>query len=277
MVGAIEPGMMRSETLRAQRKTIERMDAWDLVFRGQWHFHHITREHHREARGCFRRAIAADPSLAEATSGWSAASTARCFWLVRGPAADLDEETAAVGLAMRLSDRDPYALYALAIHSNSVGQAEQAIAAAQRAIDISPSFALAHFILGVSRVFAGRTNQAIEPLQRGFRLNPNDAQAFVWMQYVALAHFLLGEHAEAAERAAEAVAMRPDYHVGYAILACSLAALGRTAAASRTVEGMLRVQPNPHALEDMLARFADPADRARLLDGLRQAGWREPR
>ena len=278
VVGAIEPGMMRSETLRAQRKTIERMDAWDLVFRGQWHFHHITREHHREARACFRRAIEADPSLAE---GY--------IWLVRclngtmffgwseDHAADLDEETAAVGLAMRLSDRDPYALYALAIHSNSVGEAEQAIAAAQRAIDISPSFALAHFILGVSRVFAGRTNQAIEPLQRGFRLNPNDAQAFVWMQYVALAHFLLGEHAEAAERAAETVAMRPDYHVGYAILACSLAALGRTAAASRTVEGMLRVQPNPHALEDMLARFADPADRARLLDGLRQAGWREPR
>ena len=139
VVGAIEPGMMRSETQRARRKTAERMDAWDLVFRGQWHFHHITREHHAEARACFRRAIAADPSLAE---GY--------IWLVRclngtmffgwseDRAADLAEETEAVGMAMRLSDGDPYALYALAIHSNSVGQAEQAIAAAQRAIDLQP-------------------------------------------------------------------------------------------------------------------------------------------
>ncbi len=231
-----------------------------------------------EARACFRRAIAADPSLAE---GY--------IWLVRclngtmffgwseDREADLAEETEAVGLAMRLSDGDPYALYALAIHSNSVGQAEQAIAAAQRAIDRSPSFALAHFILGVSRVFAGRAGQAIEPLQRGFRLNPNDPQAFVWMQYVALAHFLLGEHADAAERAAETVAMRPDYHVGYAILACSLAAMGRAAEAGRAVDDMLRVQPNPHALDDLMARFVDPTDRARLLDGLRRAGWTEPR
>ena len=192
-----------------------------------------------EARACFRRAIEADPSLAE---GY--------IWLVRclngtiffgwseDRAADLAEETAGRA-AWRCGwpTRDPYALYALAIHSNSVGEAEQAIAAAQRAIDLSPSFALAHFILGVSRVFAGRTAQAIEPLQRGLRLNPNDAQAFVWLQFVALAHFLLGEHADAAERAAETVAMRPDYHVGYATLACSLAALGRAAAASRAVDG----------------------------------------
>ena len=276
VVGAIEPGMMRSETQRARRKTALRMDAWDLVFRGQWHFHHITREHHAEARACFRHAIAADPSLAE---GY--------IWLVRclngtmffgwsdDRAADLAEETEAVGMAMRLSDGDPYALYARAIHCNSVGQAERAIASAQLAIDRSPSFALAHFILGVSRVFAGRAGQAIEPLQRGFRLNPNDPQAFVWMQYVALAHFLLGEHADAAERAAETVAMRPDYHVGYAILACSLAAMGSTAEARRAVDEMLRVQPNPHALDDLMARFADPADPARLRDGLRRARWME--
>ena len=129
----------------------------------------------------------------------------------------------------------------------------------------------------MSRVFAGRTGQAIEPLQRGFRLNPHDAQAFVWMQYVALGHFLLGEHADAAERAAETVAMRPDYHVGYAILACSLAVLGRGSEASRAVEDLLRIQPNPHALDDLLARFVDPSDRTRLLDGLHRAGWMEPR
>ena len=139
VVGAIEPGMMRSETQRARRKTAERMDAWDLVFRGQWHFHHITREHHGRRAPASAVPSPRTPRSPRATSGWSAASTARCISAGRRTAqADLAEETEAVGLAMRLSDGDPYALYALAIHSNSVGQAEQAIAAAQRAIDLQP-------------------------------------------------------------------------------------------------------------------------------------------
>src|SRR5690349_10512725 len=51
----------------------------------------------------------------------------------------------------------------------------------QRAIDLSPSFALGHFALGRSRLAIGRPVAAIEALQRGLRLNPNDPQAFVWM------------------------------------------------------------------------------------------------
>ena len=65
LVGAIEPGMIRSESQRARRKSPESMDAWDLIFRGMWHFNHWSWENHREARELFRRAVASDPSLAE--------------------------------------------------------------------------------------------------------------------------------------------------------------------------------------------------------------------
>ena len=187
--------------------------------------------------------------------------------------ADIAEEAAAVGMAMRLAPGDPYAHYALAIHSNSVAQPDQAIAAAQRAIDVSPSFALAHFILGVSRIWAGRAALAIEPMQRGFRLNPNDPQSFVWMHFLALAHILSGEHAEAAERAAETVAMRSDSHLGYAMLACSLSYLGREAEARRALDEMLRVQPKAGALDDLIGRFTVPTERALFQAGLRRAGW----
>jgi predicted Zn-dependent protease len=131
-------------------------------------------------------------------------------------------------------------------------------------------------MLGTSRIFAGRAAQAIEPLRRGFRLNPNDPQAFNWMNFMALAHILIGEPVEAAERAAETIAMRPDSHLGYAMLACSLGNLGREAEAGRALQDMRRLLPRPGALDHFMTSFVDPTDRARFLDGMRRAGWTEP-
>ncbi len=39
VAGAIEPEMLRTETLRAREKTPEALTAWDLIFRGMWHFY----------------------------------------------------------------------------------------------------------------------------------------------------------------------------------------------------------------------------------------------
>jgi adenylate cyclase len=250
------------------------MSAWDLVFRGMWHFHHFMRERHRQARDLFRRAIVADPGLAE---GY--------IWLVRcingtnflgwseDRDADLAEETAALRQALRLAESDPYALFALAIHNISIAQPERATAAAQRAIDLSPSFALGHVILGVSRIWAGRAALALEPLQRGLRLNPSDPQAFAWLQFVALANLLIGKPEEAVEPAAEAVALRPDLHTCRAVHACTLASVGRDAEAREAAADLMCVMPNAHALDDFMARFAQPTDRALFREGLRRAGW----
>jgi adenylate cyclase len=65
VVGAIEPEMLKLETQRASRKAPQSLTAWDLIFRGMWHFHQITKDNHRRARELFREAIAVAPSLAE--------------------------------------------------------------------------------------------------------------------------------------------------------------------------------------------------------------------
>jgi adenylate cyclase len=274
IVAVIEPGMMRSETQRAQRMTPESLTAWDLIFQGMWHFHHMLPKHHSRARDLFREAIEADPSLPEGH-----------MWLVRSinsliyygwsddDTADRAEQAEALRNCLRLSEPDPYTLYAQAIVSSSTGAPARGMAAAQRAIDLSPSFALGHYILGVSRLGAGRAAAAIEPFLRGFRLNPNDSQAFLWMAYLGFAHYLTGDCQEAADRAADAVAMRPDSYTGQCVLACSLAQLGRESEARRAVGELQRVLPSPGALDRFVARFNEPADRAKIVDGLRRAGW----
>ena len=56
----------------------------------------------------------------------------------------------------------------------------------------------------------GDVAEAIEPLERGLQLNPHDPPAFMWLQFLAFAHFLAGDHDKAARRAREAAAKRPN-------------------------------------------------------------------
>ena len=55
--------------------------------------------------------------------------------------------------AVRLDERNPYTHYALAIVSVYSERLEQAISAARKAIEISPSFALGHCVLGMATSF----------------------------------------------------------------------------------------------------------------------------
>lgn len=150
-----------------------------------------------------------------------------------------------------------------------MGQAGRAIAAAQRAIDLSPNFALGRLLLGLARLQAGRAGQAIEPLQRGLRLNPHDPQAFTWLQFLAIAHFLRGDHEEAARRVADAVAKRPEAPLGHCILACSLAELGRREEAREALaELQQRTLAGTDGPDILLRRFVGRADRDRILEAL---------
>ena len=275
VVGAIEPEMLQAETLRARRKTPASLTAWDLIFRGMWHFHQVTRDDHLRARDLFREAIKADPALAEGHI-WLARTTHGIvfFGWTDNPAADVAEGWQAALQGARLAQADPYAHYALGIMSIVMSRPVRATEAAQRAIDLSPSFALGYLLLGMARLFAGRAAQAVEPLQRGLRLSPHDPHAFAWLQFLAFAHFLRDEHEEAARCAAEAVSKRPESFSAHAVLACSLARLGRREEAQEALAEMRRTLPDGRdGLADFLARFTSPADRERVLQGLRKAGW----
>ena len=66
VAGAIEPELLRTEGAQAAARHTGNMTAWDLVRRGTWHFHQVTRENHLKARELFRQACELDPELPEA-------------------------------------------------------------------------------------------------------------------------------------------------------------------------------------------------------------------
>ncbi len=204
VAGAIEPELLKTEGAQAASRHTGNMTAWDLVRRGTWHFHQVTRENHLKARDLFRQACKLDPELPEAHI-WLARVSAGVvpYGWSENPVANLQEGTQAALKAIYLDERNPYAHYALAIVSVISERFDQSISAARKAINISPSFALGHLVLGMALLFSGRASDAIVPLEYGLRLSPYDPQNFVWFNMLALARLFSGR-AEAGLEAASA-------------------------------------------------------------------------
>lgn len=246
VAGAIEPELLKTEGAQAAARHTGNMTAWDLVRRGTWHFHQVTRENHLKARELFRQACKLDPELPEAHLwlGRVSAGVVPYGWS-DDPVADLQEGMEAALKAIQLDERNPYTHYALAIVSAFANRLEQSISAARKAIEISPSFALGDLVLGMALLFSGRASEAIAPLEYGLRLSPYDPQNFVWFNLLALARLFSGRTEAGLEAAARALQVRPNWWTSLEVLVCCYAALGKWDEARRCAQQMRTVTKQP--------------------------------
>ena len=233
IAGAVEPELLLRHGLQVAPHT-GNVTAWDLVRQGTFNFHKVTRATHFIARQLFREAAELDPMLSEAQI-WRARVNAGliAYGWSENPDADGREGFDAALRAIYLDTRNPYAHYALAIVSAYTGRAEQAILAAERSIELGPSFALGHLVLGMARLFAGDAVGAVGPLAHGLRLNPHDPQNAVWFDLLMLAQFFSGQVESAIETGRAALKARPNWPPVLRVLACCHAALGHESEASR--------------------------------------------
>ncbi|HKS85519.1 MAG TPA: winged helix-turn-helix domain-containing protein [Pseudolabrys sp.] len=271
VAGAIEPELLKTEGVQATARHTGNMTAWDLVRRGTWHFHQVTRENHLKARELFRQACKLDPDLPEAHLwlGRVSAGVVPYGWS-ENPTVDLREGMEAAFKAIQLDERNPYTHYALAIVSAYAGRLEQSISAARKAIDISPSFALGHLVLGMALLFSGRAFEAVPSLEYGLRLSPYDPQNFVWFNLLALARIFSGRAEAGLEAAARALQVRPNWWTSLEVLVCCYAALANWDEARRCARQMTTVAKQPG---DVLAplKSRNPAWAEQMDSALRKA------
>jgi TolB-like protein len=251
VAGAIEPELLRTEGAQAVARHTGNMTAWDLVRRGTWHFHQVTRENHLKARELFRQACRLDPELPEAHLwlGRVSAGLVAYGWS-DNPIADLQEGMEAALRAVQLDERNPYSHYALAMVSVYSDRFEQSIGAARKAIEISPLLALGHLVLGMALLFSGHATEAIAPLEYGLGLSPYDPQNFVWFNVLAMARLFSGRAEAALEAAGRALQVRPNWWTSLEVLVCCYAALGKLDEARRCAQQMDSVTRQP---DDVLA------------------------
>ena len=246
VAGAIEPELLRTESISGVTRHTGNMTAWDLVRRGTWYFHKVMRDTHLRARELFRQAAALDPDLPEAHI-WLARVSAGLIpygWSV-DPKADLAEGKAAALKAIHLDERNPYSHYGLAIVSVYAQELDQATRAAEKAIEISPSFALGHLVLGMARLFNGLASESVAPLEYGLRLSPFDPQNFVWFNVLAMAHLFSGDSPQALDCAIRALKVRPAWRTTLETMSCCHAASGNLDKARACMEQMRELEPLP--------------------------------
>jgi TolB-like protein len=251
IAGAIEPELLKTESAKfAARQPASDMTVQDLVHRGTWLFHRVDRASHLRARELFRQACKLDPAFGQAQ-----------FWLARVSAglvaygwsqateADLEEGIGAAVAAIHADEKNPYAHYALAITSVFAARFDDALRAAERAVELAPGFALGHLVLGMARLYSGDAAGATASLSHGLRLNPFDPQNFVWYNTLAYAHLFAGQPGSALECSRRAQEVRPDWRPAVESAVCSLVLLGQRGEAHRCVE---RLSAMPAAAGDAL-------------------------
>ena len=275
VAGAIEPELLKTELILAAARHTGDMTAWDLVRQGTWRFHQVTRMTHFQARELFREACRLDPRLSEAHL-WRARACAGliAYGWSDDPQADRGEGLEAALRAIYLDEKNPYAHYALAIVSAYSDGLEQAVLAAEKAIELSPSFALGHLVLGMAHLFNGQAAGAIAPLQHGLSLNPHDPQNPVWFNLLALAQLFSGQAEDALQTASRALKSRPDWLPTLETLVCCYGILNRWDDARRCVTQMSKL---PRPAGDALTPLKDrnPVWRSQMNNELRKAGRSE--
>jgi len=249
------------------------MGAWDYCQRGFWHVHKGTRSDGETAYGLFERALALDPNLADAHLGLARALIVQWnYGSVEDFAPFVRQARESALRAAALDKENPQVQYVLAQTSLWAGDVRTATEHASHAIELNENFAHGHFYLGIALSLDGRHEAALKAIETGRRLSPRDPRASTWLANKARMLYHLTRYEEAIETALSARRIQPHAY-GLLVLVASYAQLGRNEEVSAALADKDALpEGSEKTTRWYLDRYADPAAREHMADGLRKAG-----
>jgi TolB-like protein/DNA-binding winged helix-turn-helix (wHTH) protein len=152
------------------------------------------------SRDFFDRARALDPDLVPALLGYG--RTRVNMVLNRWVAADqehllLDEAESAILHAAAIDSRDVGLQVLRGAYLRARGRDDDAIAAFQRAIELLPTYAVAHAELGRAKIEVGLPSDAVADIEEAIRLSPNDPYIGTWYFWAGMAEAHAGHYKQA--------------------------------------------------------------------------------
>ncbi len=244
IVATISPELERAEQKRSATKAPTSLTAWDCYQRGLWHLYRFTTEEIETAKSLFERAIALDPSFAQAYARLAYVHI-QLGWY--GPKEDraerLKDATSLAGQAIELDGRNPAARLSLGRALTLSGPAESSVEELRVAVALDPSFAQAHFALGLALCCLERHDETLREIDEALRLSPRDPHLWMFLHVRAMAHYIADDLklAEADERAA---LRQPNVTFWpYLMLEAILGRQGKRAEALDAIAGLRRISP----------------------------------
>jgi len=239
------------------------LDAWGAYHRGLWHMYRFTKTDNGMAQYFFQRAIRLDPTFARAHAGLSFTHWQNAFqrW------ADREQESIrafeAANQSLMVDDHNPAAHWAMGRALWLRGRETESLTELERAVDLSPNFALGHYALSFVHSQSGDPLAAIRSADHSRQLSPFDPLLFGMLGAMAMAHVRLGQFAEAAEWAMKA-ASRPNAHAIILAIAAHCLALAGRVEEGRAYAATLRKTLPHYRVDTFLQTFQFAPDAAAL-------------
>jgi DNA-binding SARP family transcriptional activator len=251
IVASVANEIEASERNRAILAPPNSLDAWQAYHRGLWHMYRFDKVDNASAQDFFETAVRLDPTFARAYAGLSFTHFQSAFqsWAERKP--ETDHAFEAAGRSLMIDDRDPAAHWAMGRALWLRGRHDQSVLELERAVELSPNFALGHYTLAFVHSQTGDPAAAISSSDRSRRLSPFDPLLFGMLGARAMALVRMERFEEAAHWGIQAAA-RPNAHVHIqAIAALSLALAGRFDEARTFLAAIRSVLPR-YSIDDFL-------------------------
>jgi tetratricopeptide (TPR) repeat protein len=275
ILSSIEPRVRAVEAALLGDRPTESLDAYHCVLRAMSLLYTFTLDNYREAGELLERAVALDPTYAQAYAylGWWLN-----FWTGEGWSKDPDADKARALLvsrrAVELDREDPFAL-AVAGHILSFfgSNPEDALDLFDEALALNQNSAFAWGLSALTLAYLGRPDEALERLQNVWRLNPFDPLNFYFWIVAGIAEFVAGRYSEAIGWLRKSRRASPRFIACLRMLAASLAISGDEAGARAIVQELLAIEPS-FRVSTFVSWYPlrRPDDLSRLGKGLLAAG-----
>ena len=259
---------------RMRRKGTDNFEAYDYHLRGSELAFRFTQESTAEARAMQQKAIELDPDYASAYAAlaWTHLNDFRLGWS-DDPATSLERAFKLAHKSISLDDSEPTGHAALSDVYLWRKDYDRSIAEIEKAIALNPNDADLYTDLGDRLTWVGEAEQAVGHIEKAIRLNPNFPPIYLW--HLGHAYFVAERYDESILTFHELRDRIPDFGPSYIYLAAAYALTGRDEEARAMVPEIARTTDwNVGRAEEQLP-YKNPADLARLITGLRQAGVRE--
>jgi tetratricopeptide (TPR) repeat protein len=249
------------------------MEAYENFLRGREIFLQFSRESTYRCRGSFTKALSldADFGAAYAMLAWSYVFEYTNGWAENREQA-LDKALELASKAIELNDRLPVAYFAKGLVYRERREYVQALAEAQRSIEIDPNYANGYVLMATLLYYAGRPEEGLRMIEKASRLHPVHPSNYPFHRGQAL--FILKRYDEAIKAFEAGLKQNSSSQRLRVWLAATYAQIGRQDDAAWEANQVLMSDPN-FSLKQLQQAFpfTDRKELDRVMGALRKAGF----
>ena len=264
--------LSEGEKIRVLAKFTRNTEVWTRLMRADVLINTLVEEDNLEARRLLEEALEIDPDCAAAW-GELADSYIGDYMMGRRllPKAEILEQ--ALLAAQKALEAEPgftHAVNVISLVHAFWGEFGKAAEMAREAIAAAPRNPEIEANAAYALVMCGHADEALENIRHAIEHTPIPPMWYVTIE--GLCRYMMGEYGKAVTRLEEAVRLVPDSAFARPYLVGALTETGAAKAAKRVASEIPRVQPDFSLSTWPGADFADAALRQRLTDSLVRAG-----